>query len=126
MVNDTLKHKLKKIIFKQTSQIKYQRLCKTTKMKMGVLKPRPLWKTILNIVHRFVLLLLRFVFKNIIYPGKGQTVPPIKNLLLLEPATTLAMKIRTGKISSVEVVKAFIERIEVSKVLSQKFRIMIL
>lgn len=118
MVNETLniKHKLKKLVSKQGSPFKYQRLetTKKNKKKMTELKPRPLWKTIVNIVHRFLVLILRFVFKNMIYPGKGQTVPPIKNLLLLEPATTLAMKIRTKKVTSVEVVKAFIERIEVS------------
>lgn len=39
-------------------------------------------------------------------------MPPIKNLLLLESATALAMKIRTRKITSLEVMKAFIERIQ--------------
>ncbi|KAL7034055.1 hypothetical protein ACKWTF_007831 [Chironomus riparius] len=79
---------------------------------MAEIRRRPFFKTILNIVHRFVVLILRFIFKNIIYGEKGQSVPPIKNLLLLEPATTLAMKIRTKKITSVEVMQAFIERIE--------------
>jgi fatty acid amide hydrolase 2 len=48
-----------------------------------------------------------------VYGEKGDKVPPVKNLLLLDPATVLAMKIRTRKVTSVEVVKAFIERIQV-------------
>lgn len=112
MVNDTInvKQKLKKFVAKQGGQFKYHRI--ENKKKMADIKRRGIAKTIANIIHRFVVLFLRFVFKNIIYNGKGQTVPPIENLLLLEPASTLAMKIRTRKVTSVEVMKAFIERIE--------------
>lgn len=118
MVNNNfnIKEKLKKVVAKQGGQFKYQRLDNTNKKKkkMAEVKKRPLFKTVLNIIHRFIVVLLRFVFKHIIYPGKGQTVPPIRNLLLLEPASVLAMKIRTRKLTSVEVMKAFIERIEVN------------
>lgn len=114
MVNDNIniKQKLKKIVAKQANQFKYQRFDRKKK-NMAEIRRRPFFKTIINIIHRFVVLFLRFVFKNIIYGEKGQSVPPIKNLLLLEPASTLAMKIRTKKITSVEVMQAFIERIEV-------------
>ncbi|KAG5681221.1 hypothetical protein PVAND_010675 [Polypedilum vanderplanki] len=67
---------------------------------------------ILNSIHRFLTLVARFIFKYLIYGEKGKIVPPIKNLLLLEPASVLAMKIRTQKVTSVEVVRAFIERIK--------------
>jgi len=39
-------------------------------------------------------------------------LPPITNLLLLESASSLALKIRTQKVTSEEVVQAFINRIE--------------
>lgn len=61
-------------------------------------KKPTLAKNIANLFQRFIVVLLRFIFKNIIY-GKGQSMPPIKNLLLLEPASVLAMKIRTKKVS---------------------------
>lgn len=91
--------------------IKYQRFDK--KSKMTDVKKRSLIKTVINIIHRFIVIIGRFIFKNIIYGEKGRQVPPIHNLLLLDPASVLAMKIRTRKVSSVEVMKAFIERIQV-------------
>ncbi|XP_065155525.1 fatty-acid amide hydrolase 2 isoform X1 [Atheta coriaria] len=53
----------------------------------------------------------RFLFKWI-YRSKGAAMPPIKNLVLLESATSIAKKIRTRKLTSVEVMKAFVARIE--------------
>nr|XP_033337006.1 fatty-acid amide hydrolase 2-like [Megalopta genalis] len=44
------------------------------------------------------------------YDSKAQKVPPVKNDLLLLSATELADKIRTKKVTSLEVVTAFIER----------------
>lgn len=76
-------------------------------------KQRPFYKTVADLIHRFLCIISRFIFRKI-YGEKGEKVPPVKNLLLLDPATVLAMKIRTRKVTSVEVVKAFIERIKVS------------
>ncbi|XP_076655334.1 fatty-acid amide hydrolase 2 [Halictus rubicundus] len=44
------------------------------------------------------------------YDSKAQKVPPVNNDLLLLSASELAHKIRTKKVSSLEVVSAFIER----------------
>lgn len=109
--NIQVKEKLKNII--RNRQYQYQRFDK--KRKMGEKQPnqtRQFFKAIANIIHRFICLIGRFIFKKV-YGEKGDKVPPVKNLLLLDPATVLAMKIRTRKVTSVEVVKAFIERIQV-------------
>ncbi|KAB7495295.1 Fatty-acid amide hydrolase 2 [Armadillidium nasatum] len=50
---------------------------------------------------------------------KSNTLPPISNLLLIEPAISLAQKIRSGKVTSEEVVKSFIARIrEINPILN--------
>ncbi|XP_011634730.1 fatty-acid amide hydrolase 2, partial [Pogonomyrmex barbatus] len=66
---------------------------------------------------RCMIVQLHFLFDNIIdfvfgiyYDKKVKKVPPIKNKLLLESAVSLAEKIRTKKITSEEVVRAYIER----------------
>lgn len=61
-------------------------------------KKRSFGKIFANILQRFIVVIARFFFKNVVYSEKGQSMPPIKNLLLLEPATVLAMKIRTKKV----------------------------
>jgi fatty acid amide hydrolase 2 len=99
---------------RQSNHFRYQRFDKN-KSKMTEVKRKSFGKTIGNIIHRFVAIIVRFIFKNFIYGEKGNKVAPIKNLLLLDPANTLAMKIRTKKATSVEVMKAFIERIQVVK-----------
>lgn len=43
--------------------------------------------------------------------SKSQTLPPVRNKLLLESATELAGKIRRGEVKSVDVVRAYIDRI---------------
>lgn len=62
------------------------------------------------------------MFKALLWPiygGPGEKVPPIDNLLLLDSATTIAHKIRNRKITSVEVVQSFINRIkEVNPILN--------
>ncbi|XP_059472148.1 fatty-acid amide hydrolase 2 isoform X2 [Neocloeon triangulifer] len=66
----------------------------------------------LSFLRRLVDLLSGILFRAT-YAIKGRTaMPPIKNLLLLEPATSIAAKIRSRKLTSEEVVKAFINRIE--------------
>ena len=49
--------------------------------------------------------------KHLFFGETGLAMPSIKNLILLESAGNLALKIRTRKLTSVEVVTAFIERI---------------
>lgn len=59
--------------------------------------------------------ILQLIAKALLWPiyrGPGEKVPPIDNLLLLDSATTLAHKIRTRKVTSVEVVQSFIHRIK--------------
>ena len=45
-------------------------------------------------------------------PSFQRKIPPIKDLVLLDSATILAEKIRTRKLSSVQVVEAYIQRIK--------------
>lgn len=72
-------------------------------------KPRPLAKTIINVGHKFLALVVRW-FLRTIYGEHGKKMPPIRNLILMEPASSLAQKIRTRKLTSVEVTEAFIDR----------------
>ncbi|XP_022916749.1 fatty-acid amide hydrolase 2-like [Onthophagus taurus] len=50
------------------------------------------------------------VFFKLAYRSRGKKMPPIRNLILLDSATTLAYKIRTRKVTSLEVVESFIAR----------------
>lgn len=72
-------------------------------------KPHSLVKTVLNVGHKFLVLLVRW-FLRTVYGEHGQKMPPIRNLILMESASSLALKIRTRKLTSVEVMQAFIER----------------
>lgn len=108
--NFKLNEKFKNLVKSRNQSVKYHRFDK----KMTDIKKKSFSKIIVHLFQRFITIVARFLFKNVIYGEKGQHVPPVKNLLLLEPASVLAMKIRTRKVSSVEVMKAFIERIQVS------------
>ena len=47
-----------------------------------------------------------------IYEGdRSVKLPPIQDVVLLDPATVLAQKIRTGKIKSVQVLEVYVKRI---------------
>lgn len=107
--NIHIKEKLKNTF---RNQFRYHRFDKSKKMN-EIKKQRPFYKNIADLLHRFICIVARFIFRKI-YGEKGDKVPPVKNLLLLDPATVLAMKIRTHKVTSVEVVNAFIDRIKVS------------
>ncbi|XP_069696684.1 fatty-acid amide hydrolase 2-like isoform X2 [Periplaneta americana] len=48
----------------------------------------------------------------LVYHGSGEKIPAIENPLLLDSASALAHKIRTRKVTSVEVIKTFIARIK--------------
>lgn len=62
-----------------------------SKKKMGFVK------SVINITHRFLVLMFRMLVQ-FLYGEKGESMPPIKNLILLDSATTLAYKIRTRKV----------------------------
>ncbi|GIY79562.1 hypothetical protein CDAR_482801 [Caerostris darwini] len=65
-------------------------------------------------VSQFCASVINFIVDRILaymYDGKGKTVSPVKNPLLLKSATKLARDIRRGKIKSVDAVKAYIVRI---------------
>ncbi|XP_055376958.1 fatty-acid amide hydrolase 2-A [Condylostylus longicornis] len=124
------KTKLKTIL--KTFQTKFNKLRKNKSMMAGEIlyinngkkdtKPiqknkMSLWRNILQIIYRISLLLVRNILQ--LYYGKGKIMPPIKDLTLLESATSLAHKIRTKKLKSVDVVKSFIDRInEINPILN--------
>lgn len=89
---EKLKEKLKTLV--KDRENRYKKLS----MEKSPIKKRNLAKTIANLFLRVFTVFVRFIFKNIIYGEKGQSMPPIKNLLLLEPASVLALKIRTKKV----------------------------
>ncbi|XP_968383.1 fatty-acid amide hydrolase 2 [Tribolium castaneum] len=75
-------------------------------------------KSVIRILHGLVECFFHCVFK-LVYCGSGQKMPPIKDLLLLESATSIAHKIRTKKITSLQVLESFIARIhEVNPILN--------
>lgn len=59
---------------------------------------RKFTKSVTRIVHAFIELVVRCLMQ-IIYRGPGDSMPPIKDLVLLESASSLALKIRTKKVS---------------------------
>lgn len=94
--NKTIKERLKNFARNRKNHFKYKRFNMTE--TGAVQKQRSFTKIIANLLQKFVVVFMRFLFKNVIYSEKGQSMPSIKNLLLLEPATVLAMKIRTKKV----------------------------
>lgn len=57
-----------------------------------------LFVIVINYIHAILEIVARFLFQ--LYNGrKGQQMPPIKDLILLDSATTIAHKIRTKKVS---------------------------
>lgn len=74
--------------------------------------------TVWVFIHDLIDQLINLVFK-FIYDSKKESIPPIKNPILLKSASALAEAIRKRKLTSVAVVKAFIERIrEVNSILN--------
>lgn len=93
--NKIIKEKLKIFVRNRKNHFKY----KTLDMEnQASVKQRSFGKIVANLFQRVLSVFIRFIFKYVIYGVKGQTMPPIKNLLLLEPASVLAMKIRTKKV----------------------------
>lgn len=66
---------------------------------------------LLHYIQRLIILVGR-KFYEFYYRNSHQCVPPVKNPLILESATSLAEKIRTKQVTSEEVLKAYIERIK--------------
>lgn len=93
--NQSIKNKLKNFVRNRKDHFKYRRINMEDETTP---KKRSFGKIVANLLQRFLSVFIRFLFKNVIYGEKGQSMPPIKNLLLLEPATVLAMKIRTKKV----------------------------
>jgi hypothetical protein len=96
--NKKIKDRLKNFVRNRKNHFKYQKFDMDNDNR--VVKPRSFGKVVANLFQRFLNVFMRFLFKNVIYSPKGQSMPPIKNLLLLEPASVLAMKIRTKKVES--------------------------
>ncbi|CAH1100064.1 unnamed protein product [Psylliodes chrysocephalus] len=75
-------------------------------------------RSVFRVVHGVFEMFFHWLF-GLVYGGKQKTMPPISDLLLLESATSLAHKIRTKKVTSVQVLQSFIDRInEVNPVLN--------
>lgn len=70
---------------------------KTVKMGSSNLVQKYI-RTVSRILHSFVEVVMRFLLR-LVYGGPGERMPPIKNLLLLESASSLALKIRTKKVN---------------------------
>lgn len=91
-----IKERLKNLTKNRNNQFKYQRF--RSMDDSGALKKRSFGKVVANLFQRILVVFVRFLLKNVFYSEKGQSMPSIKNLLLLEPASVLAMKIRTKKV----------------------------
>lgn len=65
---------------------------------------------------RFLLDSIAFVYAWFFYPDRKNELPPIKNKILLRSAIELADDIRTGQLTSEQVVQVYLDRIkEVNK-----------
>ncbi len=66
-------------------------------------------------IFRIIIDLLTNVIYGLIYEGDrsngSRVLPPIRDVILLDPATILAEKIRTRKIKAVELLDIYIKRI---------------
>lgn len=52
----------------------------------------------LRIIQGVIEVVVHWLF-GFVYGGPGESMPPIRNLILLDSASTIALKIRTGKVS---------------------------
>ncbi|ERL84449.1 hypothetical protein D910_01881 [Dendroctonus ponderosae] len=69
-------------------------------------------RRISKVIFAFVEYVFQVLFGLVYGGGAKQSMPPIEDLLLLESASTIALKIRTQKITSEQVLDSFIERIK--------------
>ncbi|XP_022534195.2 fatty-acid amide hydrolase 2-B [Astyanax mexicanus] len=77
---------------------------------MGLTVGEMLQKGLFRAVSGFFFLLFRLFSRPV--PPKAAKLPPVKNPLLTVPAVRLAEKIRRREVTSVDVVQAFIDRIQ--------------
>ncbi|XP_034654757.1 fatty-acid amide hydrolase 2-A [Drosophila subobscura] len=78
----------------------------------------PLSRVVGSYIFGLLQACIRFVFR-LIYGAKGESMPPIRDPILLESASSLARKIRNQELSSVQVLESFIRRIkEVNPILN--------
>lgn len=61
------------------------------------LQVEPLIWRVLNFLHRYLCIFLRLIMVKL-YDERGQSMTPIDDRLLLEPATVIAEKIRTKQV----------------------------
>lgn len=99
-LKEKLQNKLKSFI-KETTHKKKKKMAEIQHMSFKLI--------VLNWIHRGLVVIFRIIYQYSL--GRGKQMPPIRNLILTESATSLAHKIRTRKLTSVQVVKSFIERI---------------
>ncbi|XP_067136988.1 fatty-acid amide hydrolase 2-like [Centruroides vittatus] len=66
---------------------------------------------LVRIIFRTFNLLALLLFK-LIYRGKKEEIPPITDLNLLEPAVSLATKIRSKKLRATDLIQSYINRIK--------------
>ncbi|KAL1497434.1 hypothetical protein ABEB36_008408 [Hypothenemus hampei] len=85
-------------------------------------KSRNTWNNYVRRVVKVIFGIVEHLFQlffRLVNGGTKECMPPIKDLLLLDSASTIAMKIRTKKITSEQVLDSFINRIkEVNPVLN--------
>lgn len=58
-------------------------------------------RAFLRIVQGLIEVAVHWMF-GAVYGSRGKRMPPIRDLVLLDSATTIAFKIRTGKVSRVK------------------------
>ncbi|XP_006563970.2 fatty-acid amide hydrolase 2-B [Apis mellifera] len=77
-------------------------------------------RQVLNAIHRLIEFIARLIYMFIAFlKGPAESQPPIKDLILLHSATTLAFKIRNRQLMSEEIVQSYIDRIrEIQPVLN--------
>lgn len=69
------------------------------------------WRKVNRVIFGVVEVLVHWFF-GLVYGGSKESMPPIRDLLLLESASTIAFKIRTKKITSEQVLDSYIARIK--------------
>jgi len=67
---------------------------------------------ILSVFFKFIELITDSIFKFLHRNAESKKLPPIENHILMQSATSLASKIRNQSLTSEDVVRAFIERIQ--------------
>ena len=116
-IRETLTHSIKKFLRKSSGSFSYKRKMESSSSKKESLNEssggekmstRPMAashqstaKVVFSLLHRFMVLCVRFVLVKI-RGVHGPAMAPIRDLILLESATSLAYKIRTRKVCSMK------------------------